>query len=40
MKRPRFSEHQIAYALHLIELATPIVEVCRQIGVSQATHRA
>ena len=38
MKRSRFSEEQIAYALRLAESGTPVVDVCRQIGVSEATY--
>ena len=38
MKRLRFSEEQIAYALRLAESGTPVVDVCRQIGVSEATY--
>lgn len=37
MKRSRFSEEQIAYALRLAELGAPVVDVCRQI-VSEATY--
>ena len=37
MKRSRFNEEQIAYALRLAELGTPVVDVWRQIGVSEAT---
>lgn len=37
MKRSRFSEEQIAYTLRLAESGTPVVDVCRQIGVSGAT---
>jgi putative transposase len=37
MKKSRFSEEQIAYALRLAESGTPVVDVCRQIGVSEAT---
>nr|QTX01511.1 Insertion element ISR1 10 kDa protein A3 [Achromobacter sp.] len=32
MKRSRFSEEQIAYALRLAESGTPVIDVCRQIG--------
>ena len=39
MKRSRFSEEQIAYALRLAESGTPVVDVCRQIGGSEATYR-
>ena len=38
MKRSRFSEEQIAYALRLAESGTRVVDVCRQIGVSEATY--
>ena len=38
MKRSRFSEEQIAYALRLANSGTPVVDVCRQIGVSEATY--
>ncbi len=37
-KRSRFSEEQIAYALRLAESGTLVVDVCRQIGVSEATY--
>ena len=38
MKKSRFSEEQIAYALRLAESGTLVVDVCRQIGVSEATY--
>lgn len=38
MKRSRFSEEPIAYALRLAESGTPVVDVCPQIGVSEATY--
>lgn len=38
MKRSKFSEEQIAYALRLAELGMPVIDVCRQIGVSEATY--
>ena len=38
MKRSRFSEEQIAYALRLAESGTPVFDVCRQIGVSDAPY--
>ena len=37
MKRSRFTEEQIAYALRLAEGGTPVVDACRQLGVSEAT---
>lgn len=37
MKRSRFTEEQIAYALRLADSGTPVVDVCRQLGVSEAT---
>ncbi len=38
MKRSRFTEEQIAYALRLADSGTPVVDVYRQIGVSEATY--
>jgi putative transposase len=37
MKRSRFSEEQITYALRLADSGTPVAEVCRQIGIAEAT---
>jgi len=37
VKRSRFTEEQIAFALKQQELGTPVEEICRKIGVSQAT---
>ena len=37
MKKSRFSEEQIAYALRISDGGTPVVDVCRQIGISEAT---
>ena len=37
MKKSRFTEEQIAYALRLGDGGTPVVDVCRQIGISEAT---
>ena len=37
MKRSKFTEEQIAYALRQVESGTPPADVCRQIGVSEAT---
>jgi putative transposase len=37
MKRSKFSEEQIAFALRQVESGTPASDVCRQLGVSEAT---
>ena len=37
MKKSRFSEEQIAYALRQADGGTPVGDVCRQLGVSEAT---
>lgn len=37
MKKSRFSEEQIAYALRQADTGTPVGDVCRQVGVSEAT---
>ena len=37
MKRSKFSEEQITYALRQHEAGTCVEDVCRQLGVSQAT---
>ena len=37
MKQPRFSDEQIAYALRQAEAGTAVPDVCRQLGISDAT---
>jgi len=37
MKRSKFSEEQVTFALRQHEAGTPVEDVCRQLGVSQAT---
>jgi putative transposase len=37
VKRSKFTEQQIAFALKQAELGTPVDEVCRKIGISDAT---
>jgi len=37
MKKSRFTEEQIAYALRQSETGTKVSEVCRKIGVAEAT---
>jgi len=38
MKRSQFTDHQIAFALQQAEGGTPVPEVCRKMGVSEATY--
>ena len=40
MKRSKFSEVQVAYARRQAETGTPVGDVCRQLGVSEATFYA
>jgi len=40
MKRSKFSEEQVAYALRQADGGTPVGDVCRQLGVSEATFYA
>ena len=40
MKRSKFSEEQITYALRQHEASTPVDNVCREFGVSQASFYA
>ena len=37
MKKSKFTDQQIAFALHQAEAGTSVEEVCRKMGVSQAT---
>ena len=37
MKRKRFSEEKIVYALKMAESGTKVADVCRQMGVSTNT---
>ena len=37
MKRSQYTEQQIAFALKQAELGTPVEEVCRKMGISDAT---
>jgi putative transposase len=37
MKRSRFTEEQVTFALRQHEAGTPVADICRQLGVSEAT---
>jgi putative transposase len=37
MRKSRFTEEQIAYALRQAETGTEVSEVCRKMGVAEAT---
>ena len=36
MKKSRYSEEQVTYALRLAESGTPVADVCRQLGIAEA----
>lgn len=36
MKKSKFTEEQITYALRQFESGTPVPDVCRQLGCSEA----
>ena len=40
MKRSNFTEEQIAFELHQADTGAPVEEVCRKVGISQATFYA
>jgi len=33
MKRSKFTEEQIAFALHQVDTGTAVEEVCRKVGI-------
>lgn len=37
MKKSRFTDEQVAYALRQAEAGTPVSDVCRQMGIAEAT---
>jgi putative transposase len=37
VKKSRFTEEQIAFALKQVELGAKVEEVCRKVGISDAT---
>ena len=37
MRKSRCTEERVAFALKQAELGTPVAEVCRNMGVSEAT---
>ena len=40
MKRSKFTEEQIAFALHQADTGVSVEEVCRKVGISHATFYA
>lgn len=38
MRKTRFTEEQIAFALRQGETGTPVEDICRKLGVSEATY--
>ena len=37
MKKSRYTEEQIAFALKQAEVGTPVAEVCRKLGIAEQT---
>ena len=37
MKKSKFTEEQIAFALRQVDTGTKVAEVCRKIGIAEAT---
>ena len=37
MKKSKYTEEQIAFALKQAELGTPVSEVCRKLGIAEQT---
>jgi putative transposase len=37
MKKSKFTEEQVAFALRLAESGTRVLEICRKMGISEQT---
>jgi len=37
MRKSRYTDEQIAYAIRQVELGTPAAELCRKMGISEQT---
>lgn len=37
MKKSKLTEEQVAFAVRQADLGTPVAEVCRKMGVAEAT---
>ena len=37
MKRSKYTESQVVFAIKQAETGTPVAEVCRKMGISEAT---
>jgi putative transposase len=38
MKRKRYTDEQISFALRQAESGTPVEEICRRMGISEPTY--
>ena len=38
MKKSRYTEEQVAYALRQADAGTPVADVCGQMGIAEATY--
>lgn len=37
MKKSKFTDEQVAYALRQVESGTPVLDVCRKLGITEQT---